>query len=402
MATEKLLVTTANQTQQFLLQLADEQRKIRTIAASYADVQDLTNLDYPSLWNLLNSPTGQTITMVHYIGHSSPQGLYVLGNDGHERLLASQDITDLFGQAARHLRFIFLNSCRSEEVAQALLRAGVPYVVGTSVAIRDDQAVQVADRFYRILGNIDNSGTTNVDVDQSPTMEEAFRQTKAYLEGLPNNPFATQADSSGGGFATDSEEDKEPWKLYSHPDLTESQRTWRLVTPKPLEASELYSITPQSASFRPFSFFLSYTAADQAVATELVARIGQAFEGIASLQQTWTDASLTDSVPDREQQLADHLQQTDFVFMLVNNAYLTNSITQKLVSLAQARKASGSLLFRPIVFPTEHCPWQNSAAKAFDCFPRDGGLFSIDEAGTFGNTLYEGWKTWRKNQLAAR
>ena len=85
MATETLLIATANQSQAFLQQLTAELRAIRDVALYDAHAQNLIDFleqgsfSYASLWDLMNSAAGQNITMLHYIGHSSAQGLFVEG-----------------------------------------------------------------------------------------------------------------------------------------------------------------------------------------------------------------------------------------------------------------------------------------------------------------------------------
>ena len=406
MAVEKLFITTANQTQAFLGQVTAETRAIRDAALYKAHLQDHVDIveqgsiSYASLSDFMRSADWQTVTMLHYIGHSSGQGIGVEGVGQQAPSVIDQEALESLFSRSNALRLVFLNSCCSQAIAQTLLQLGVPYVIGTNAKIKDNQAVLVAQKFYEILGDVYNSAT----------IEQAFDQTLIYFKNDPQNPSlqaAFQQVASRGAFDTSVDEPDSPafsWQLYRKETLTEAQRDWRLIPPKviqPTEYNERYIVTPPATVGRPFSFFLSYTPVDKDVAGELVEQIRQSFQYHAPVDRIWTDETLTDpaTVPSRNQQLIDQLQQADFVFMLVNKAYLANPVGRRVMDMAQAQRESDNLKFRPIVFPTARCPLQNSGAKEIDYFPFDGKLFTTENAETFGIEFYERWKRWRKDQL---
>ncbi|RIV18099.1 hypothetical protein DYU11_29530 [Fibrisoma montanum] len=387
MASEKLLITTANLTPDFLKQLDRERREIRGAilydAGELVDLSELNSLDYPSLWDLFGTSSGQAITMLHYIGHSSEEGLLMQGPGGTMQL-ANDDLSALFKRLPKPLRFVFLNSCCSDTTARALLQAGIPYVVGTSKAISDKTAVLVAKKFYEILG----------DINQSTTVEDAFEATKRYFKNHPDQPLGQLADDHRGGSMRKSADF--PWQLHKRDDLTDEQRNWTLIPPKApvlsksTELNALYRVTPKSAAGRPFSFFLSYTIADKEVAQTLVHQIQVAFRLYGKMDSIWQDDSRTDATQ-RTSQLTDNLNLADFVFLLVNDAFLTNPLLEQVISLTKARFDTGQLSSPPIVLPTVECNWQDSAAGSFNSFPLSGEPVTANMLDEFSNELYNQW-----------
>ena len=219
------------------------------------------------------------------------------------------------------------------------------------------------------------------------------------------NPIASQ---KRGGFITDDHDDTTafPWQFYQRDDLTDTQRNWQLIPPPPVAppavTNELFTITPvsASASYRPFSFFLSHTAADQAMAKDLVQQIQLAFRSYGTLTRTWSDETVTDPVL-REQQLTDQITRSMFVFLLVNDAFLTDTVAQQVVTISQTQ--SGRLVAPPIVLPTTVCNWQGSAAGGFNCFPLSGEPLTTALLPVFGSNLYSRWMKWlRQNPPSAR
>jgi hypothetical protein len=275
----------------------------------------------------------------------------------------------------------------------------VPYVIGTSVDIKDDQAVEVAKRFYTILGN----------TSKPRTIEEAFRQTQTYFDNTPHNPIPQpEASQKRRGFITYDQDEATvfPWQFYQRDDLTDTQRNWKFTLPSevspPAITNELFTITPVSASaaYRPFSFFLSHTAADQAMAKDLVQQIQLAFRSYGTLTRTWSDETVTDPVL-REQQLTNQITQTTFVFLLVNDAFLTDIMAQQVMTITQTQ--SSRLVAPPVVLPTTICNCQGSAASGFNYFPLSGEPLTTALLPEFGRNLYSRWMKWlRQNPPSAR
>lgn len=394
MATEKLFITTANQTQAFLGQLTDELRAIRDDALLLAvkdvkvDIIEQGSTNYASLWNYMYLDEWQTVTMLHYIGHSSAQGLYVEGvGQQPPSVITKEALASLFGRT-NQLRFVFLNSCCSQEVATTLLQAGVPYVIGTSAKIQDKQAVQVAKIFYQILG----------DVYASTTIEQAFDQTIVHFKANDKDRTLQESFRQGcvhrGGIDTSVDElDSQAflWQLYKLDSLTDAQRNWRLIPPKvvvPTETNELFAISESPESTVPtLRFFLSYSLGDQALSKELVLQIRAAFSGF-TIKSIWNDRALTDPA-DREKQIEDNLTKTDYIFLFVNDNYLTTAIARQVISLAMERWQQRSVTI-PIILLTDTCDWQTSSVGGFRPFP-DSGVLAAQDLSKFADRLYAQW-----------
>lgn len=86
----------------------------------------------------------------HFAGHAGADRLFV--NDAAAAATAAyQDglVPFLSGQDA--LQLVFLNGCHTLRTAQALTEAGISAVIGTSEAVRDEVATELALTFYRGL-----------------------------------------------------------------------------------------------------------------------------------------------------------------------------------------------------------------------------------------------------------
>ena len=93
--------------------------------------------------------------IVHFTGHGTEidgRGFLVLENeDLTARLVDNQVIADLF--AGRGIRLAVLNACNSADLADKLVRKGVPAVVAMQYSILDDSATGFAFAFYQALAS---------------------------------------------------------------------------------------------------------------------------------------------------------------------------------------------------------------------------------------------------------
>ncbi|HSR89109.1 MAG TPA: CHAT domain-containing protein [Candidatus Udaeobacter sp.] len=90
-------------------------------------------------------------TVVHFNGHGGDGGLYLQDNDGDAKFVSTHAIQQTFGAAGDSVKVVVLNSCYSDEQAEALI-AHVDCVVGMSGAISDAVTRQFAIGFYGGLG----------------------------------------------------------------------------------------------------------------------------------------------------------------------------------------------------------------------------------------------------------
>lgn len=87
------------------------------------------------------------IAMFHYGGHASGSQLMLETLDGGHGTAHADGLVSFLGKQ-NSLQVVFFNGCSSQEQAIDLSEAGVPAVVGTSTAIKDEIATELAGRFY--------------------------------------------------------------------------------------------------------------------------------------------------------------------------------------------------------------------------------------------------------------
>ena len=87
------------------------------------------------------------ITIFHYGGHASGNQLILETLDGGHGASHSDGLMPFLGKQ-KGLQVAFFNSCSSQEQALELSEAGVPAVIGTATAIKDEMVTELAGRFY--------------------------------------------------------------------------------------------------------------------------------------------------------------------------------------------------------------------------------------------------------------
>ncbi|MCO6493393.1 MAG: CHAT domain-containing protein [Phaeodactylibacter sp.] len=206
-----LILGMANTPDDYLDQVQAEVEGIRTALAKarqqgYYEPKELSQFTFHKLLEELNDLNqSRRVTMLHYTGHSHATGL--LAREGGQDKLLHADKLRAFLAAHNNLRFVFLNSCYSEAIAEQLADAGVPVVIGTDSAVKDATSLKIATVFYETLGG------------SSKTIRQAFEITKAYYE-----EYLAEGDSLAGGF--DLSSGQYPWHLYCR---EEKAAEWRLV-----------------------------------------------------------------------------------------------------------------------------------------------------------------------------
>lgn len=170
---------------------------------------------FESLSNMLNAPDSHEITMFHYSGHSSKEGLNVQWKE-ETRTIEKEFMVVLF-RTQQKLRLVFLNSCYSKETADALLQKGVDYVIGTTGKIKDKQAALVAAKFYEFLGS------------KGKPIQEAFDLTTAYFS---NGTYVgdEKIKEAFRSFAVNQDQESvHPWQISAKENLSEEDKYWCLM-----------------------------------------------------------------------------------------------------------------------------------------------------------------------------
>ena len=147
-----LYLTTANDGN--LDELKDERKVIEKVLKSSKDEKILqikpeAQVQFNDLKDYFSEAP---VKIFHYGGHSN--GLHImLKNKNLEQKVPIKDFAEFLGNQSKEgeLYLVFLNSCLSENLADALLEAGVPVVIGTTESIIDEDAKVFAKNFYQSL-----------------------------------------------------------------------------------------------------------------------------------------------------------------------------------------------------------------------------------------------------------
>jgi hypothetical protein len=241
---EYLLIAFADISEEHLQYQDLELQEIRdralknTIRDKYVRLIEHGGTTYQSLANLLNSEEGDKITMFHYSGHSSKEGLWVQWKDGSGAI--EVDLINTLFKAHKKIRFVFLNSCYSEATAKVLVASGVSYVIGTTSKIKDKQAALVAGKFYEYLSG------------KGKSIKKAFDLTTAFFKSASYSEDAGVKEAFRSFNIEDPLPSEHPWQLYQSDSQEEEKTSWSLVP-----ASNLALSTNKEKRFhlRVFCFY---------------------------------------------------------------------------------------------------------------------------------------------------
>jgi hypothetical protein len=209
----------ANVSAGFLPKIQNEVTGIRSIindkATKYLLPSELT-FTAKSLSEEFNNPiTSGRIKFLHYAGHSSQKGISYQ-QDGETKLMSKDNLVTFLKN--QQLRFVFLNSCLSEVIAQELHEAGVPIVIGTTDKVGDKDAVVIAKQFYTTLAG-----------KPGRTFLHAFEDTTTYFK---NNPDELSKEYIFRGLGSNEDTTKEfAWNIY-YENAKEEDKNWCLIPAK--------------------------------------------------------------------------------------------------------------------------------------------------------------------------
>ena len=117
------------------------------------------SIEVSSAWAVRVDDLARTVRarspgVVHFSGHGSSEGIILEGAGGRSQPVPGDALADLFRLEGRSVRCVVLNACYTEGQARAIAER-VPFVVGTSSSIRDQDAVAFSGRFYESIANED-------------------------------------------------------------------------------------------------------------------------------------------------------------------------------------------------------------------------------------------------------
>lgn len=220
-----LLIGQANVSAGFLPKIQAEVAVIRSIiadkATKYIDPRELTFTAKSLSEEFNNTAVSGNIKFLHYAGHSSQKGIAYQA-DGEMKLMLKENLVAFLKN--QQLRFVFLNSCLSESIAQDLHEAGVPIVIGTTAKVGDKDAVKIAKQFYSTLAGMPGR-----------TLLQAFEDTTTYFR---NNPDELQKSYIFRGLGSDVDTSQDfAWNIYAK-NASEAVKNWCLIPAKNLGLSQ--------------------------------------------------------------------------------------------------------------------------------------------------------------------
>ncbi len=191
----------------------------------------------------------ERVCVFHYGGHA----------DGYRLLLESFENNNGMGNQTAHgeglvsflvkqagLKLIFFNGCSTQQQTMELVRGGIPAVVGTSMAIADDIATDLAIRFYAGLAN-------------------GINLERAWAEAIDNIVIKKGSTNVRGMYREEDAEtsvetlaERFPWEIY-YREGSEAVKEWNL----PIAANNpLFGLPPIPSTYqlpdRPFLYLKRY------------------------------------------------------------------------------------------------------------------------------------------------
>ena len=143
--------------ERYLRNLADEAKAIKAALKNaekkgLCQVEELPNVTIKDIYDFFQDDRySNRIAIFHYGGHAN----------SYELLLEAANRTNIPAFAAglipflarqKGLELIFLNGCNTQLQATQLIEEGISAVIGTAKAVKDKIAFNLADRFYKGLG----------------------------------------------------------------------------------------------------------------------------------------------------------------------------------------------------------------------------------------------------------
>ncbi len=142
----------------YLRNLPKELHGIRTaldkaVKEGLCEVVERTAASVDDIFNTFQDPQYQDrIAVFHYGGHASGSQLMLETLDGGHGYSYSDGLVPFLAKQ-KGLKLAFFNGCSSQEQAMDLSEAGIPAVIGTATAIKDEIATELSGRFYNGLAS---------------------------------------------------------------------------------------------------------------------------------------------------------------------------------------------------------------------------------------------------------
>jgi hypothetical protein len=142
----------------YLRNLPKELHQVRealqpAVKAGLCEVVERTSATVNDIFDTFQDPYYQDrIAVFHYGGHAGGDQLMLETLEGGHGFSYSGGLIPFFGKQ-KSLKVVFFNGCSSQRQAIDLIEEGVPAVIGTSSAIKDEIATEISGRFYNGLAS---------------------------------------------------------------------------------------------------------------------------------------------------------------------------------------------------------------------------------------------------------
>lgn len=88
---------------------------------------------------------------VHFSGHGSQKGIYMLDDDDQPHLMSGKQLAEVFKLFSKVVGCVVLNACYSDSQSKQI-REYIPNVIGTTQKLADNDAIEFASLFYTAIG----------------------------------------------------------------------------------------------------------------------------------------------------------------------------------------------------------------------------------------------------------
>lgn len=224
--TPLVLLAFANEQGRYLPRLSEEMNGIEAclqgiVQQGACEVVGIKDASVKRIFDeVQNYHNRKRLTVFHYGGHADQLTLLLKDEGGDNHAVQPEGLFSFLGRRSS-LELVFLNGCFTEKHAQALVREGVPLVIGTTWEIKDDLAANFALRFYGGLANGENAGSAYLDAANFVQTLNPETLNKYRRFQIPS-PEKVQ-----GGFPMEiyyRHREALEWRLWKQPELAQEYR----------------------------------------------------------------------------------------------------------------------------------------------------------------------------------
>ena len=127
------------------------EREVNMLSRTFADtIVEFRALPWTRAESLVQDLSAQQFDVLHITAHGEGETLQVLNERGATVMMSAEHITAFIPQEQKP-RLVYLNACNSEPLAKQLVKQ-VPFAIGSTLPLANDQAIHGALSFYwRVL-----------------------------------------------------------------------------------------------------------------------------------------------------------------------------------------------------------------------------------------------------------